>query len=121
MMKRPRLDRPVCVSLLAIAGLLVLSFFPVSRIRANAGATILPSAGKPPVNLKTAQNVKVTYTGPAAAALQAGTATPTALVAAEKCISSVRCCLPSRSKLAPSSPSPMPFACNSKRWPGAMA
>jgi hypothetical protein len=84
MMKRPRLSRPLCVSILALAGLLVLSYFPLSRIRAaNAGATILPSAGKPLVNLKTAQNLKVTYTGPAAAALQAGTATPTALAAAD--------------------------------------
>lgn len=84
MMQRPRLNRPVYVTLLAIAGLLVLSYFPLARIRAaNAGATILPSAGKPLVNLKTPQNLKVTYTGSAAAALQAGTATPTALAAAD--------------------------------------
>jgi|HubBroStandDraft_1064217.scaffolds.fasta_scaffold00113_18 predicted outer membrane repeat protein len=84
MMKRPRLSRSFCVSMLALAGLLALTYFPVKRIRAaNAGATILPSTGKPLVNLKTAQNLKVTYTGPAAAALQAGTATPTALAAAD--------------------------------------
>jgi hypothetical protein len=34
-----------------------------------------------------------------------------------KCISSVPCCLLSHSKLALSSPSPTPFAWNSKRWP----
>ena len=37
-----------------------------------------------------------------------------------KCISSVQCCLLSHSKLALSSPSPTPFAWNSKRWPTAM-
>ena len=53
MMKRPRLSRSVCVSVLAIAGLLVLSYFPLSKTRAaNAGATILPSPGKPLVNPK---------------------------------------------------------------------
>ena len=85
MMKRPRLSRPFCVSMLALAGLLVLSYFPLSRIRANAGATILPSAGKPLVNLKTPQSLKLTYAGPsdAVAALQAGTAIPTALAAAD--------------------------------------
>jgi hypothetical protein len=86
MMKRPRLSRPFCVSMLAIAGLLVLSYFPLSRIRAaNAGATILPSAGKPLVNLKTSQTLKVTYTGSAdaVAALQKGTANPTALASAD--------------------------------------
>ena len=86
MMKRPRLSRPFCVSMLAIAGLLVLSYFPLSRIRAaNAGATILPSAGKPLVNLKTPQNVRVTYAGSAdaVAALRGGTANPTAMAAAD--------------------------------------
>ena len=86
MMKRPRLRRPFYVSLLAIAGLLFLSYFPLARIRAaNAGATILPSAGKPLVNLQNPQNLKITYTGSAdaVAALQAGTATPTALAAAD--------------------------------------
>jgi hypothetical protein len=86
MMKRPRLSRPFCVSMLAIAGLLVLSYFPLSRIRAaNVRATILPSAGKPLVNLKTSQNLKLTYTGSAdaVAALQAGAAKPTALASAD--------------------------------------
>ena len=86
MMQRLRLSRPICVSVLAIAGLLLLSYFPLSRIRAaNAGATILPSAAKPLVNLKTPQNLKLTYTGPAdaVAALQTGTAIPSALAAAD--------------------------------------
>jgi predicted outer membrane repeat protein len=86
MMKRARLSRPFCVSLLAIAGLLAISYFPLSKIRAaNAGATILPSAGKPLVNLKTTQNLKLTYAGPAdaVAALQAGVANPTALATAD--------------------------------------
>lgn len=62
----PRLSRPFCVSMLALAGLLVLSYFPLSGIRAaSAGATILPSAGKPLVNLKSPQTLKVTYTGSA--------------------------------------------------------
>jgi hypothetical protein len=86
MIKRARLSRPFCVSMLALAGLLIFSYFPLSRIRAaNAGATILRSAGKPLVNLETPQNPKLTYAGPAdaVAALQAGTATPTALAAAD--------------------------------------
>jgi len=86
MTMRPRLSRPFCVSMLALAGLLILSYFPLSRIRAaNAGATVLPSAGKPLVNLKTPQNLKLTYAGSAdaVAALQAGTANPTALAAAD--------------------------------------
>jgi hypothetical protein len=88
MMKRPRLTRPFYLTLLAILGLLLVSYFPLTRIRAaNAGATILPSpsAGKPLVNLKNPQNLKITYTGPsdAVAALQAGTANPTALAAAD--------------------------------------
>src|SRR2546430_1473354 len=37
-----------------------------------------------------------------------------------KYISSVQCCPPSRSKLAPSSPSPTPFVWSWKRWPTAM-
>jgi hypothetical protein len=72
--------------MLALAGLLVFSYFPLSRIRAaNAGATILPSSGKPLVNLKTPQNLKLTYAGSvdAVAALQAGMANPTALAAAD--------------------------------------
>lgn len=86
MMKRPRLSRPFCVSMLALAGLLVFSYFPLSRIRAaNAGATILPSAGKPLVNLKSSLTPAITYTGSAeaVAALKGGTATPTALAAAD--------------------------------------
>lgn len=86
MMKRPRLPRSFYVSLLAIAGLLFLSYFPLARIRAaNAGATILPSAGKPLVDLKKPQSVKITYTGAAdaVAALQSGTANPTAMAAAD--------------------------------------
>ena len=83
---RRRLTRPVSFSLAAIAALLALSYFPLAQIRAaNAGATILPSAGKPLVNLKNAQKMKVTYTGSsdAVAALQADTANPTALAAAD--------------------------------------
>jgi hypothetical protein len=86
MMKRLRLSRPICVSVLALAGLLAFSYFPLSRIRAaNSGATILPSAGKPLVNLKTPRNLELTYAGSAdaVAALQAGTANPTALAAAD--------------------------------------
>jgi len=83
---RPRLRRPFCVSMLAVAGLLVVSYFPLSGIRAaNAGATILTSAGKPLVNLKTPQNLKLNYAGSAdaVASLQAGSADPTALAAAD--------------------------------------
>jgi hypothetical protein len=86
MKKRPRLRHPYSVCLLAIAGLLFLAYFPLARIRAaNAGATILPSTGKPLVNLKNTHNLKVTYTGSAdaVAALQGGTANPTALAAAD--------------------------------------
>jgi hypothetical protein len=65
MMKRPRLHGSVFFSLLvAIAVLLALSYFPLSRIRAaNAGATILRSAGKPLVNLTSSQTPAITYTG----------------------------------------------------------
>ena len=86
MMKSLRLPRPFYLSLLAIAGLLFLSYFPLAKIRAaNAGATILPSAGKALVNLNNPQNLKLTYAGSAdaVAALQGGTANPTALVAAD--------------------------------------
>jgi hypothetical protein len=72
--------------MLALAGLLVLSYFPLSGIRAaSAEATILPSAGKPLVNLKSPQTLKVTYTGSAdaVAAMQVGSAIPTALAAAD--------------------------------------
>jgi hypothetical protein len=86
MMLRPRLSRFVYFTLLAIAGLLVLSYFPLSRIRAaNAGATILPSTGKPLVNLKNPQSLQITYMGSAdaVAALKGGTAIPTALAASD--------------------------------------
>jgi Divergent InlB B-repeat domain/Abnormal spindle-like microcephaly-assoc'd, ASPM-SPD-2-Hydin len=85
-MKRPRLSRPFTFTLVALAGLIALSYFPLARIRAaNAGATILPSAGKPLVNLKSPQTLKITYAGStdAVAALQGGTATATALAAAD--------------------------------------
>jgi hypothetical protein len=84
--KRRRLTRSLYLSVLAIAGLFPLGYFPLAGIRAaNSGAAILPSAGMPLVNLKTPQNLQLTYTGPAdaVAALQAGTATPTALAAAD--------------------------------------
>jgi hypothetical protein len=84
--KRRRLSRSLYLSVLAIASLFFLSYFPLAGIRAaNAGATILPSAGKPLVNLKSPQTLKVTYTGSAdaIAALQGGTATPTMLAAAD--------------------------------------
>jgi hypothetical protein len=83
---RHRLSRPLYFTLLVIASLVVVSYFPLSRIRAaHAGATILPSAGKPPVNLQNPQSVSVTYTGPAeaVAALGQGAATPTALAEAD--------------------------------------
>jgi hypothetical protein len=86
MMKYLRLSRPFQFTLLAIAGLIVLSYFPLARTRAaNAGATILPSAGKPLVNLKSPLTPTLTYTGSAdaVAALQGGTASPTALAAAD--------------------------------------
>jgi len=86
MTMRPRLSSPFCVSMLALAGLLVVSYFPLSRIRAaNAGATVLPSAGKPLVNLKNPHAVKLTYTGEsnAVSALSSGTATPVSLAAGD--------------------------------------
>jgi hypothetical protein len=86
MMLRPRLNRYFYLGLLALTCLLVLSYFPLARIRAaNLGATILPSTGKPLVNLKSSQSLKVTYAGSAdaVAALQKGTANPTALAAAD--------------------------------------
>ena len=86
MMKRLRLNRPFCLTVLAITGLLFLSYFPLANIRAaSSGATILPSSGKPLVNLKNPQSPKITFTGSlvAVAALQAGTANPTALASAD--------------------------------------
>ena len=87
-MMRLRLNRPFCLSLLAIASLLALSYFPLNKTKAaSVGATILPGSngGKPLVNLKNAQGPKLTYTGAAdaVAALQQGTANPTALAAAD--------------------------------------
>ncbi|MGA7220084.1 MAG: choice-of-anchor D domain-containing protein [Candidatus Sulfotelmatobacter sp.] len=91
MTQRPRVSRPIYVSLIyvsmaALAVLLVVSYFPLSAIRAaSSGATILPSAAKPLVNLKNPQTLKVTYTGAsdAVAALQSGAANPTALASAD--------------------------------------
>ena len=86
MMKRPRLNRPFCLTLLAISVLLALTYFPLTNIRAaNSGAKILPSTGKPLVNLKSPQTLKPTYTGStdAVAALQSGTAIPRALASAD--------------------------------------
>jgi hypothetical protein len=81
-----RLTRPFCLTLLALVALAAVSYFPLAKIRAaSVGATILPSSGTPLVNLKGARNVKVTYTGSAdaVAALQSGTANPTALASAD--------------------------------------
>ena len=86
MMLRPRLSRTYGLALLAITTLLAVSYFPFTSIRAaTTGATILPSAGKPLVNLKNPQTLKVTYTGSAdaTAALQNGSAIPTAMAAAD--------------------------------------
>lgn len=86
MMKRPRLSRSFCVSVLAFAVLLTVSYFPLSRIRAaNGGATILPSTGRPLVNLKNSLTPAIVYTGSAdaVAALKGGAATPTALASAD--------------------------------------
>jgi len=86
MMLRLRLSRTCGFALLAIATLLVVSYFPFAGTHAaTTGATILPSAGKPLVNLKNPQTLKVTYTGSADAtvALQNGSAIPTAMAAAD--------------------------------------
>src|SRR5579863_2596869 len=86
MMLRPRLSRTCGLVLLAITTLLVVSYFPFAGTHAaTTGATILPSAGKPLVNLKNPQTLKVTYTGSAeaTAALQNGSAIPTAMAAAD--------------------------------------
>jgi hypothetical protein len=85
-MKLPCLIRAINFALLATAGLVVLFYLPLTRIQAaNAGATVLPSAAKPLVNLKNPQNLPMTYTGAAnaVAALRGGTAQPTALAAAD--------------------------------------
>ncbi len=85
MMLRPRLSRTCGLALFAIATLLVVSYFPFSGIRAASTATILPSAGKPLVNLQSPQTLKVTYAGSAdaTAALKNGSAIPTAMAAAD--------------------------------------
>jgi hypothetical protein len=86
MMLRLRLSRACGLALLAITTLLVVSYFPFAGTHAaTTGATILSSAGKPLVNLKNPQTLKVTYTGSAdaTAALQNGSAIPTALAAAD--------------------------------------
>jgi len=85
MTMRPRLSRIFSLAVLAVITLL-FAYFPLGKIRAgSARATILPSAGKPLVNLKSPQAPAFTYTGDAsaAAALQGGTATATALAAAD--------------------------------------
>src|ERR1700685_4200590 len=84
LMHHLRLSLPF--TLLAVLTLLSLAYFPLSKIRAaNAGATILPSVGKPLVNLKSALTPKLTYTGDsgAVAALQGSTAAATSLSAAD--------------------------------------
>ena len=86
MMMRPRLSRTTSLSLVALVATLFLSYFPLAHTRAaNVSASILPSAGKPLVNLKNPQSLKVTYTGSsdAVAALRNGTAIPTALASAD--------------------------------------
>jgi Big-like domain-containing protein/List-Bact-rpt repeat protein len=81
MTQRPRVSRSLFLILLAVLATLTLSYFPFSKIRAANTATVLPSAGKPLVNLKNPQTPKITYTGAsdAVAALQDGRANPTAL------------------------------------------
>jgi hypothetical protein len=77
--------RTLQLTILILAGIACLCYFPLARIRAaRTGATILPSVGKPLVNLKAPQTPKITYTGDASAvaALQGG-AVPTALAAAD--------------------------------------
>jgi len=86
MMLRLRLSRTCGLVLLAITTLLVVSYFPFAGTHAaTTGATILPSAGKPLVNLKNPQTLKVTYTGSAdaTAALENGSAIPITLAAAD--------------------------------------
>jgi hypothetical protein len=56
MMQRLRLSHSFFLTLLAVAGLAALAYFPLHGIRAaGTGATILASAGKPLVNLKSSQ------------------------------------------------------------------
>ncbi len=85
-MMRPRLSRSATLSLVALVAILLVSYFPLAHTRAaNVTASILPSAGKPLVNLKNPQTVKLTYTGDsgAVAALRGGTATPVSMAAGD--------------------------------------
>jgi hypothetical protein len=86
MMMRPRLSRNTSLSLGALVAILLLSYFPLAHTRAaNGSASILPSAGKPLVNLKNPQTMKLTYNGDpgAVAALHGGTATPVSMAAGD--------------------------------------
>jgi trimeric autotransporter adhesin len=73
-----RVSRSFYICVLAISGVLCLSYFPLARVRAA-------DTGKPLVNLKSPQSANVTYTGAAEAvkALEGGTANPTALASAD--------------------------------------
>ncbi len=86
MMMRPRLSRTTSLSLVGFVAILLLSYFPLTHTRAaNVSASILPSQGKPLVNLKNPQTAKLTYTGDSGAvtALRGGTATPISLAAGD--------------------------------------
>jgi hypothetical protein len=86
MMMRPRLSRSASLSLVAVVAILVLAYFPFAHTRAaSVTASILPSQGKPLVNLKNPQTAKLTYTGDSGAvsALRGGTATPVSLAAGD--------------------------------------
>jgi hypothetical protein len=70
------------LTLLAMAGVVVLSYAPLTAIQAaSAGATMLPCAGEPLVKPLNRQTLQVTYRGSAdaVAPLRAGTANPAAL------------------------------------------
>jgi hypothetical protein len=86
MMMRPRLSRSTSLSLIALVAILLLSYFPLTHTRAaNVTASILPSQGKPLVNLKNPQTAKLTYTGDSGAvsALRGGSAVPVSLAAGD--------------------------------------
>src|SRR5579863_8949764 len=86
MMMRPRLSRTTSLSVVGFVAIILLSYFPLAHTRAaNVSASILPSAGKPLVNLKNPQTVNLTYTGDsgAVAALRGGTATPVSMAAGD--------------------------------------
>jgi Divergent InlB B-repeat domain len=86
MMMRPRLTRPAFLSLVAIAAIVFLSYFPVAHTRAsNVSASILPSVSKPLVNLKSTQSVKLTYSGDSGAvsALRSGAAAPVSMASGD--------------------------------------